>query len=112
MDNNDALDIFGNLSELEIVSRCGELCIPLDRVAVILANKYHRPLDLYIESLSDPDSTLIKEYENGVAIGEAKVAATLEANLDNPKIKDAYKSMASERRRVSINRKLSDLFGL
>ncbi|MDR0699654.1 MAG: hypothetical protein LBG28_10630 [Tannerella sp.] len=59
--------------------------------------------------LATPGTPPFEAYRHGLAEGALKLNIDLEANVGNPKVKDAYKSLAAERRRQEINRKLDEL---
>jgi hypothetical protein len=101
--------LLDDLSLLEAIERCGELKIPVEEVAMLLAD---RPgAQTLSADLSTPGTEASNAYNRGVAEGDLKLAIDLEANIENPKAKDAYKSLSAERRRQAINRKLDELFG-
>jgi len=93
-----------------IISRCGEL--QLDHTHVCrLCRDLCDPTKL-LQKLQDPESDESEWYSAGVAHGILKLSIDLEYNISEPKSKDAYKHLASERRRQAINRKLEELFGI
>jgi hypothetical protein len=100
--------LLDDLSLPDAVERCGELKIPVEEVAVLLSD---RPGGKSLASdLSTPGAEAFTAYHRGLAEGDLKLAIDLEANVENPKAKDAYKHLSAERRRQAINRKLDELF--
>jgi hypothetical protein len=63
-----------------------------------------------LADLQKPGTAPFEAFHRGQAEGLLKLNIDLEANVSNPKAKDAYKSLATERRRQEINRKLDELF--
>jgi hypothetical protein len=107
----DTKRILSEMSLRDAVFRCGELQIPVEEVAVLLS-----PLSLgegasvTLSDLSTPGTDAYYWYCQGIAEGYLKLSADLEANISNPKAKDAYKHLSAERRRQAINKKLDELF--
>jgi hypothetical protein len=91
-----------------IVARCGELQIDYTNVC-LLCRDLCDPKEL-MRNLQDPDSDVAALYASGVAQGLLKLNADLEANVSNPKAKDAYKHLSAERRRQAVNAKINELF--
>jgi hypothetical protein len=100
--------ILSDLSLLDAIAHCGELDIPEDEVVRLLSD---RPLpDRFRTDLQTPGTEFYEAYQRGMAEGILNLAATLEANVSEPKARDAYKSLSAERRRQANNRKLDELF--
>jgi hypothetical protein len=107
-EQQDTRYILSDMSVLDALVRCGELDIPEDEVAVLLSDR--TPVDQLRADLETPGTETYNAYHRGIAEGVLQLAATLEANVSEPKAKDAYKSLSAERRRQAINRKLDELF--
>jgi hypothetical protein len=97
------------LSLLDAIARCGELQMAPDEIVRLLADRTDAAQ--LLADLRTPGTDACKAYARGMAEGALKLNIDLEANVANPKAKDAYKSLAAERRRQAINRKLDELFG-
>ena len=93
-----------------IISRCGELQMDYTNVCW-LCRDLCNPKSL-MQELQDPDSDAYAWYQSGIAQGNLKLNIDLEYNVSDPKSKDAYKHLSSERRRLAINNKLKELFGV
>ena len=79
-----------------------------DEIARLLAHRTDaRQL---LADLSTPGTEACEACVRGQAEGNLKLNIDLEANVSNPKARDAYKSLAAERRRQAINRKIDELF--
>jgi hypothetical protein len=102
-------DILSGMSLLDAIARCGELDIPEDDVVRLLSDDRLLP-GKFRTGLKTPGTEFYEAYQRGMAEGILNLAATLEANVSEPKAKDAYKSLSAERRRQAINRKLDELF--
>jgi hypothetical protein len=63
-----------------------------------------------LADLRTPGTAAFEALRRGEAEGALKLNIALEANVDNPKARDACKSLSDERRRQAINRKLDELF--
>jgi hypothetical protein len=109
-ENEDKRKILSDMSLKDAISRCGELQLTLNDVCWLMAEKTD-PEQL-MRDLQDPASEPYQWYQFGVAEGNLKLNIDLEANISDPKAKDAYKNLSSERRRQAINKKLEDMFGL
>jgi hypothetical protein len=96
----------------EAIFRCGELQLPYEQVILLLAPIH--PVDpiRLLTALQTPGTDQYEWYQQGVAEGNLKLNIDLEANIDDPKAKDAYKHLSAERLRQAINHKLEDLFGI
>ena len=104
--NNEPL--LAGISLDDILFRCGELQLPFDDVCNLCA-EHISPLLLYSE-LKNDGSAHFASYMRGFSEGKLNLNITLEANLSEPKVKDAYKALSAERRCEAINRKLEELF--
>jgi hypothetical protein len=109
-ENEDKRKILSDMSLEDAIFRCGELQLALDDVCRLMAEKTD-PEQL-MRDLRDPKSEPYRRYQSGVAEGNLKLNIDLEANVGEPKAKDAYKHLSAERRRQAINKKLEDLFGM
>ncbi|MDR0866584.1 MAG: hypothetical protein LBO74_16875 [Candidatus Symbiothrix sp.] len=98
------------LSIKDALFRCGQLQLSFQDICRLLFDRAN-PEQL-MDSLSHPGSEEYNWYQEGVAEGNLKLNIELEANVGDPKAKDAYKNLSAERRRQVINEKLYDLFGL
>ena len=112
MDSNQketkSTSILGDLSLTDAIARCGELQMSEDEISVLLAHRTDaRQL---LSDLQTPGTEAHEAYVRGQAEGNLKLYIDLEANVSDPKAKDAYKSLAAERRRQAINRKIDELF--
>lgn len=93
-----------------VVTRCGELQMGFDEVCW-LCRDIANP-KILMSDLKDPNSEAYRWYNFGFAQGALKLNIDLEANVSEPKAKDAYKHLNAERRRQAINKKLHELFGI
>ena len=109
-EQEDKRKILSEMSLKDAISRCGELQLTFDDVCWLMAEKTD-PEKLMID-LQNPESNAYSWYQEGVAEGNLKLNIDLEANVGDPKAKDAYKHLSAERRRQAINKKMEDLFGL
>ncbi|MDO9634202.1 MAG: hypothetical protein Q7J05_04055 [Paludibacter sp.] len=104
--------ILEGLSLQDAIFRCGELHLTLEDTVRLMTDKTdHSPAKL-LKALQDPSTEECKWYQNGAAEGNLKLNIDLEANVGEPKAKDAYKNLSGERRRQAINKKLDELFGV
>lgn len=108
--NEDNRKILSDLSTKDAIFRCGELQLSFEDTCRLLSDKTN-PRQL-LNDLQDPESFAYSWYQSGVAEGNLKLNIDLESNVGDPKAKDAYKNLSSERRRQAINKKLDDLFGV
>jgi hypothetical protein len=97
------------LSLTDAIARCGELEMHPEDIARLLAHRTGAAQ--LLSDLSTPGTASFEAYRRGQAEGILKLNIDLEASVSNPKAKDAYKSLAAERRRQAVNRKLDELFG-
>ena len=104
--NNEPL--LAGISLDDILFRCGELQLSPDDVCNLCAE--HIPPAILRKQLNDPQNANYITYMRGVSEGKLNLNITLEANLSEPKVKDAYKALSAERRCEAINRKLEELF--
>ena len=112
MSENNNERILSGMTIKDAIFRCGELQLPCEQVALLVAEL--SPVDQK-QLLVDLQTTGTEEhewYQAGVAEGNLKLNINLEANVGDPKAKDAYKHLSAERRRQAINDKLKDLFGI
>ena len=98
------------ISLRDIIFRCGELQMDYTNVCW-LCRDLCVPKAL-MQKFNDPESEESEWYHSGVAQGNLKLNIDLEYNIGDPKAKDAYKHLSTERRRQAINRKLNELFGV
>ena len=103
--NNRLVD---KLSLDDMLFRCGELQLDIIDTCNLCAS--HIDTLRLKHELNDPNSTYYTTYMQGVSEGKLKLNIDLEYNISEPKVRDAYKSLTSERRREAINRKLEELF--
>jgi hypothetical protein len=94
----------------EAIFRCGELQASFEETALLLSGKMDPKL--LVKLLQTPGTEPHEAYHKGMAEGNLSLDATLVANVENPKAKDAYKFLSAERRRQAINEKLHELFEL
>ena len=94
----------------DLLFRCGELQLDFNDTCNLCAD-HMQPGELMAQ-LCRPESNYYIMYMNGVSNGKLKMGIDLEHLLSDPKAKDAYKNLSAERRRQSINLKLTELFGL
>jgi hypothetical protein len=109
--NNKQLILTG-FTLKEAIIRCGELQLPYEQT-VYLAGSLH-PIDKkqLFSDLQTPGTNEYEWYQSGVAEGVLNLNINLEANVADPKAKDAYKHLAAERRRLAISKKVKELFGI
>ena len=105
---NNRESLLERLSLTDAIARCGELQMSEDEIARLLAHRTDAPQ--LLSDLQTPGTASFEAYRRGQAEGALKLNIDLEANVANPKAKDAYKSLAAERRRQAINRKIDELF--
>lgn len=96
----------------EVIFRCGELQLPCEQVVLLVAEQKPVNHKQLLADLQTPGTDEHEWYQSGVAEGNLLLNINLEANVADPKAKDAYKSLSAERRRQAINDKLKDLFGI
>lgn len=106
--NNES--IIEGISLKNLVIRCGELLIPYEEVCW-LCRELCDPHSLN-EQLNDTFSEAYAWYQTGVVEGKLKLNIELEYNIGDPKVKDAYKSLSTERSRQKISQKIKEMFGL
>jgi hypothetical protein len=97
------------LSLTDAIARCGELQMQPDEIARLLARRTGAAQ--LLSDLATPGTASYEAYRRGQAEGILKLNIDLEANVSNPKAKDAYKSLAEERYRQAVGRKIDELFG-
>lgn len=105
----DNKPILSDMSTKDAIFRCGELQLSYEDTCLLLSDRKN-PEEL-LRELQDPHSEAHSWYQQGVAEGNLKLNIDLEYNVGDPKAKDAYKNLSSERRRQAINKKLDELFG-
>jgi hypothetical protein len=105
---NSRESILDDLSLTDAIARCGELQMPPDEIACLLARRTDAAQ--LLSDLSTPGTAPFEACRRGQAEGALKLNIDLEANISDLKVKDAYKSLAAERRRQAVNRKLDELF--
>jgi hypothetical protein len=102
--------LLDGLSLSDAIARCGELQMSEDETAALLFDRTDHDDAKLAADLRTPGTEAFEAYRRGLAEGALKLNIDLEANVSNPKVKDAYKSLSAERRRQAINRKLDELF--
>lgn len=107
---DDKKQKLSDMSSRDAISRCGELQLSFEDTVRLLSEKTDP--DKLMKDLQDEKSEAYSWYQNGIAQGNLKLNINLEYNVTEPKAKDAYKNLSSERRRQSVNKKLNELFGL
>jgi len=99
----------------EILFNCGKYGLPPENAIGILRRSSNvetrHASSLIPAALKDPSSPENRWYAEGMAAGEAEIAAALHQNVVDAG-KDAYKSFSAENRRKAINRSISKNFGL
>lgn len=98
----------GDLPIKDAIFRCGELQLHEEDVCRLLSEKTDP--EKLLKDLKDPKSEAYNWYQKGVAEGNLLLNINLEENVGNPKSKDAYKNLSSERRRQAVNKKIDELF--
>ena len=93
------------------IVRCGELQLPYEQVVLLVAEQHQTDKKQLLANLKTAGTDEHEWYQQGIAEGNLKLNIDLEANVADPKSKDAYKNLSAERRRQVINRKIEDLFG-
>ncbi|MDR0681763.1 MAG: hypothetical protein LBG15_07950 [Dysgonamonadaceae bacterium] len=105
--------ILDGMTVKEAITRCGELLLPYEQVVRLIADlspSIHRAQ--LLADLASPGTDAYEYYQSGVAEGNLKLNIDLEHNVSDPKAKDAYRHLSSERRRQAINKKQNELFGI
>lgn len=102
--------ILGDMSLRDAIFRCGELQVEYEDVCRLMTSKTDP--ERLMRDLKNPESDAYTWYQEGVAEGILRLNIDLETNIGEPKAKDAYKNLSSERRRQAINKKLDELFGI
>jgi hypothetical protein len=97
------------LSLTDAIARCGELEMHPEDIVRLLAHRTGAAQ--LLSDLATPGTASYEAYRRGVSEGLLKLKMDLEANVSNPKAKDAYKSLAEERYRQAVGRKIDELFG-
>ncbi len=99
----------------EILFNCGKYGLPAENAVGILRRSSNvetrHASSLLPAALKDPDSPESRSYADGVAAGEAEIAAALHQSVIDAD-KDAYKSYSAENRRKAINRSIKKNFGV
>jgi hypothetical protein len=112
MDNSEQKSkpegLLDDLSLLDAIARCGELQMNEDEIARLLAHR--ADAGSLLTDLRTPGTAAFEALRRGEAEGALKLNIALEANVENPKVRDACKSLSAERRRQAVNRKLDELF--
>lgn len=109
-EKEDNKRVLSDMTTEDAISRCGELQLSYEDTCRLLSDRMNP--EKLMRDLQDPESGPYQWYHDGVAEGNLMLHADLEANVSNPKAKDGYKHLSSERRRQAVNKKLDDLFGL
>lgn len=101
--------ILDGMTIKEAIFRCGELKLPHDQVARLVAESHPVDPKQLLTNLQTPGTDEHEWYRSGVAEGNLILNINLEGDV-NSNQKDAYKSLSAERRRQAIDDKLKDLF--
>jgi hypothetical protein len=109
--NENKERILDGMTVKEAIFRCGKLQLPFEQVALLIAERHPVNQKQLLADLQTLGSDEYEWYESGVAEGNLSLNINLEANVSDPKSKDAYKNLSAERRRQAIDRKIDDLFG-
>ncbi|GHT63001.1 hypothetical protein FACS189451_08810 [Bacteroidia bacterium] len=109
---NDKERILDGMTKKQIIVRCGELQLPHEQVVLLVAEQHPVSQQQLLANLQTTGTNEYEWYQSGVAEGNLKLNIELEANVSDPKAKDAYKHLSAERRRQAVNRKLDDLFNI
>jgi hypothetical protein len=102
--------LLDDLSLTDAIARCGELQMSEDETVALLFDRTDHDAAKLLAELRTPGTEAFEAYHRGLAEGALKLNIDLEANVSDPKCRDACKSLAAERRRQAINRKLDELF--
>ena len=104
--------ILEGMTAREAIFRCGELQLSYEQTALLVSELEPTDKQKLLTNLQTPGTDEHEQYQSGVAEGNLKLNIVLEANVEDPKSKDAYKNLEAERLRQAIDRKLKDLFGI
>lgn len=107
------MKLLKDLTVEDAIVRCGELKIDKSKIPLLLSDKLTKEQQKQLcVNLDTPNSEEYILYAQGIAEGELKLAITLDANTENPKVKDAYKHLSEEQRKKEINKKIAENFGI
>jgi hypothetical protein len=102
--------ILDGMTVREAITRCGELQLPHDQVATLIADIHPVNRKQMLSDLQTPGADEHEWYRSGIAEGNLQLNINLKADVTRSE-KDAYKHLSAERRRQAINRKIEELFG-